>query len=258
MKRARLETAALLLCLVLCLVLGRIISAQDAVLRFDVASVKRNAGDAGFTFAPDPVDGFRRTNYPLFDGIIRYAYELQPFRVIGAPEWTRNERYDIVAKAARPISDAERRLMVRTLLADRFKMTSHFEMRDRTVYLMKPLRADAHLGPGLKPRPECESSPCQSGGSGRSDGINIRAVTLKQFAEGMLSTLRGELVYDDTGVPGRFDVELSFRPDASTDANDTRPALVTAIQEQLGLKLEPQRRAIEVLVIDSIDRPSAD
>jgi uncharacterized protein (TIGR03435 family) len=233
-------------------------SAQDTSQRFEVASVKQNSGDAGFTFTPDPVDGFRRTNYPLFDGIIRYAYELQPFRVIGAPEWTRNDRFDIVAKAARPISEAERRLMVRTLLAERFRMKSHFEMRDHTVYLMKPGRTDNRLGPGLKPRPECESSPCQSGGSGRADAINIRAVTLKQFAEGMLSAVRGELVYDETGVPGRFDVQLSFRPDTSTDPDDTRPALVTAIQEQLWLKLEPQRRSIEVLVIDSIDRPTPD
>jgi uncharacterized protein (TIGR03435 family) len=234
---------------------------QDSTLRFEVASVKPNVStDGSLTFRPDPADGFFRTNYPLFDGVIRYAYELQGFRVIGAPEWTRTDRFDIAAKASRPISDAERRLMVRALLADRFRMKSHFEMREHTVYLMTPLRADKRLGPGLKPRPECDSAPtpCPSGGTGRQDGIVIRAVTLKQLAQGMISAVRRELVLDETGIPGVFDVDMSFRPEASTDPADARPAFVTAMQEQLGLKLEPTRRQIEVLVIDSIERPTQD
>lgn len=230
-------------------------------LRFEVASVKPNVGsDGSFTFRPDPADGFFRTNYPLFDGVIRYAYELQSFRVIGAPEWTRTDRFDIAAKASRSISDTERRLMVRALLADRFRMKSHFEMREHTVYLMTPSRADKRLGSGLKPRPECEgaATPCQSGGNGRQDAIALRAVTLKQLAEGMISAVRRELVLDETGIPGLFDVDMSFRPETSTDPADARPAFVTAMQEQLGLKLEPTRRQIEVLVIDSIDRPTPD
>jgi uncharacterized protein (TIGR03435 family) len=234
---------------------------QDSPLRFEVASVKPNVGaDGSITFRPDPADGFFRTNYPLFDGVIRYAYELQAFRVIDAPEWTRTDRFDIAAKASRPISEAERRLMVRALLADRFRMKSHFEMREHTVYLMTAARADKRLGPGLKPRPECEgaATPCQSGGTGRQDGIVLRAVTLKQLAEGMISAVRRELVLDETGIVGAFDVEMSFRPETSTDPTDARPAFVTAMQEQLGLKLEPTRRPIQVLVIDSIERPTPD
>jgi uncharacterized protein (TIGR03435 family) len=145
---------------------GIALIAQDSTLRFEVASVKPNvSADGSITFRPDPADGFFRTNHPLFDGVIRYAYELQAVRVIGAPEWTRTDRFDIAAKASRAISEAERRVMVRALLADRFRMKSHVEMREHTVYLM---------------------------------------------------------------------------------------------MEQLGLKLEPQRRQIEVLVIDSIDRPTPD
>ena len=235
------------------------IVAQET-MRFEVASVKPNVGaDGSVTFRPDPADGFFRTNYPL-DSLIRYAYDLQDFRVIGLPEWTRTDRFNIAAKATRPISEAERRLMVRALLADRFRMQSHFEMREHTVYLMTPSRADKRLGPGLKPRPECEGAPtpCQSGGTGRQDGIVIRAITLKQLAEGMMSAVRRELVLDETGIAGVFDVEMSFRPETSTDPADARPAFVTAMQEQLGLKLEPTRRQIEVLVIDSIDRPTPD
>jgi uncharacterized protein (TIGR03435 family) len=81
---------------------------------------------------------------------------------------------------------------------------------------------------------------------------------LKQLAEGMISAVRRELVLDETGIGGVFDVEMTFRPETSADPADARPAFVTAMQEQLGLKLEPQRRQIEVLVIDSIDRPTPD
>ncbi|HEY7191837.1 MAG TPA: TIGR03435 family protein [Vicinamibacterales bacterium] len=244
--------------LIACVVVTNVFAQQR--LRFEVASVKPNVSDdRSITFRPDPADGFFRTNNPL-DSIIRYAYDLQDFRVVGVPEWARNDRFDIAAKAAGRISDPERRLMVRALLADRFRMKSHFEMREHTVYLMTPSRTDKRLGPGLKPRPECEGAPtpCQSGGTGRQDGIVIRAITLKQLAEGMISAVRRELVLDETGIAGVFDVEMSFRPDTSTDPADARPAFVTAMQEQLGLKLEPTRRQIEVLVIDSIERPTPD
>jgi uncharacterized protein (TIGR03435 family) len=229
-------------------------------LRFEVASVKPNVSpDRSITFRPNPLDGILLSNNPL-DSLIRYAYGLQDFRVIGAPDWTRDARFDVAAKASHPITDAERRQMMRALLADRFRMKSHVEMREHTVYLMTPSRADKRLGAGLKPRPECESAapPCQSGGSGRQDAIVLRAVTLKQLAEGMISAVRRELVLDETGIAGIFDVEMSFRPETSTDPADARPAFVTAMQEQLGMKLEPTRRQIEVLVIDSIDRPTPD
>ena len=234
------------------------VGAQEPALRFEVASVKANTGsDRSIPFRPPPPDGLILTNYPL-DTLIAYAYQLQFFRVVGVPAWTRDAHFDIAAKAAGPISDEQRRLMLRSLLVERFHLKAHFEMREHTVYVMTLARADKSLGPGLKPRPECDASPCESGGTGRQDSIVIRNVTLSQFASGMLSNVRRELVFDETGVPGRFDVELSWRPETSTDTDDVRPALVTAIQEQLGLKLEPQRRPIEMLVIESIDRPSPD
>ncbi|HEY1306767.1 MAG TPA: TIGR03435 family protein [Vicinamibacterales bacterium] len=231
--------------------------AQEA-LRFEVASVKANVGtDRSIPFRMPPPDGITLTNNPL-ESIIRYAYNVQPFRLIGVPAWTREERYDIAAKAARPISEDERRLMMRALLVDRFHLNARFESRTQTVYVMKPVRADQRLGPGLKPRPDCNSTQCESGGTGRNDSIRVGAVTLTRLAEGMLSTVRGELVVNETGIPGTFDVELSWRPETSTDANDGRPAFSTALQEQLGLKLEPQRRPVDVLVVQSIERPTPD
>ena len=80
---------------------------------------------------------------------------MQPFRLEGAPAWTLDERFDIAAKAAGPISDTERRLMMRALLVERFRLKAHFETREKTIYIMTLARADKQLGPGLKPRPEC-------------------------------------------------------------------------------------------------------
>jgi uncharacterized protein (TIGR03435 family) len=234
------------------------ISAQEPGPRFEVASVKPNVGrDLSIPFRTPPLDGVTLTNNPL-DSIIRYAYSVQPFRLEGVPEWTRNERYDIAAKAAGTISDTDRRLMMRALLVERFRLKAHFEMRDKTIYVMTLSRADKQLGPGLKPRPECEKSPCDRFGGGKEDSVFVKATTLTDFANGMLSALRGELVRDETGVPGTFDIEMSWRPETSTDPNDGRPAFVTAMREQLGLKLEPQRRPVEVLVVESIDRPTPD
>ena len=232
-------------------------AAQDAA-RFEVASVKANVGsDLSIPIRPFPADGIVLTNYPLVE-IIRYAYDnVQPFRLEGVPGWARDERFDIAAKAAGPISDTERRRMMRTLLAERFRMKSRTEMRDRMIYVMTLARADKQLGPGVKPRPDCASSPCDTGGGSRPDAIRIRAISMARLADGTLSFRQGALVRDETGVPGVFDIEMTWRPD-SAGADDARPEFFTALREQLGLKLEPQRAPVEILIVESIDRPTPD
>jgi uncharacterized protein (TIGR03435 family) len=231
-------------------------AAQGPGLRFDVVSVKENTGsDPSITFAPHPPDGFRLTNYPL-GNLVTYAFNIpQPSRISGLPEWTRRARYDISGKAARVISDDERRAMVRAMLEDDFGVMTHVESREQRVYVLTAVRADKRPGPGLTLRPECATEACASGGTGLPDGLQIQAITLTQLADGMLSSLRREIVRDETGIAGVFDVTMSWRPEgAATDPNDSRPDFVTAIREQLGLALEPQRRPVDVLVIDRIER----
>ncbi len=232
------------------------LGAQSPAPRFDVVSVKENTGtDLSITFAPHPPDGFRLTNYPL-SSLVTYALNVpQPSRISGLPEWTRTARYDISGKATRAISDDERRAMLRAMLEDDFNMATHVESREQTVYVLTPVRADRRLGPGLTPRPECATETCSSGGTGRPDGLQIRAITLTRLADGMLSNIRREIVRDETGILGTFDVTMSWRPEgAGADLNDSRPDFVTAVREQLGLKLEPQRRPVDVVVIDRIER----
>jgi uncharacterized protein (TIGR03435 family) len=242
------------------LVLGiNVFAGQGTDLRFDAVSVRENTGsDRSIRFEDPPPDGYRRSNLPL-ESIVRYAFDIRQFsRITGLPEWTRGTRYDISGRAGRVITDDERRAMVRAVLETDFQLKTHIESREQTIYVLTAARADKRLGPGVKPRPECEAERCSSAGNGRADGLNIVATTLTQLADGMLSNTRGEVVRDETGIPGVFDVTMSWRPDqAASDANDARPSFFTAIQEQLGLKLEPQRRPVDILVVDSITRPAA-
>jgi uncharacterized protein (TIGR03435 family) len=191
---------------------------------------------------------------------VRYAHSIRQLsRITGLPEWTRSARYDISGRAGRVITDDQRRAMVLAVLETRFGLKTHVESREQTVYILTTVRADKRLGPGLKPRPECATERCSSGGTGRPDGLTISATTLTELADGMLSNIQRETVRDETGISGMFDVTMSWRPDtAGNDPNDPRPSFFTAIQEQLGLKLEPQRRPVDVLVVDAIARPEPD
>jgi uncharacterized protein (TIGR03435 family) len=119
--------AAVLLCIVAMAIAPSIVArlvGQDSAARFEVASVKPNvSADLTIPIRPLPPDGIVLTNFPLYE-VIRYAYDVQPFRLEGTPGWTHDERFDIAAKAAAKISDTERRLMMRTLLVERFHLKS--------------------------------------------------------------------------------------------------------------------------------------
>jgi uncharacterized protein (TIGR03435 family) len=235
------------------------LAAQPAAPAFEVASVKPNTGsDLSIPFVPTPPDGVTRINTPL-ESIIRYAYEVQPFRVSGMPPWANDSRFDITAKASRPVSDGERRLMMRSLLTERFQLKARFESRAQTVFVMTTARPDGSLGTGLRLRTDCATNPCQGAGSGsRGAGmIRVRGITLNRLADGMLSLILDQVVRDESGIQGAFDAELSFRPDTA-EPNDGRPSFFTAVEEQFGLKLTRQQRSVDVLVIDSIARPTPD
>jgi len=226
-------------------------------LRFDVVSVRENTGaDLSITSPEQPPDGFRRVNLPLAY-YVTYAFDVpQPTRMAGMPDWARSVRYDVVAKAARPISEEERRAMVRDLLVSRFHLAVHSESRQQAVYVMIAARQDRRLGPGVKARPECETQKCDAGGTGRPDGVEVRAIPMPRFAN-LLSNLLRQLVIDETAMAGAYDMTASWRPDAAaTDPSEARPSMFTALEEQLGLKLKADRRSTDVLVIDTIERAS--
>ena len=261
---------------------------------FEVASIKPNkSGDRGIQVDTPGVDRFTATNVPLRD-LIRFAYDIQDLRLIGGPDWIRSERFDIVAKAEQPFPawtpagpPMRLLLMVRTLLADRFNVVVHQETRELPAYALVVARDDRKFGPDIRPSTlDCENQakkgPVPPPGPGRG-GVTeptcgmragpgqmvIGGAPMSQFAT-MLSNFVQRVVIDRTQLAGTFDFRLSWTPERipqgapppgapplpPVDPNGA--SLFSALQEQLGLKLESTRAPLEVLVIDRADRPTPD
>ena len=234
---------------------------------FEVASIKRNVSVGELSsMNGEPGGRIRVTNHSLFN-IIRQVYRLQRYQVVGGPEWLDRDHWDIVAKAAGDAPFDQILGMTETLLADRFKLLTHRETREMPVYALVLARADGRLGPQVKPSTvDCEAiaaaakagaAPPPTPGRWPRCGININNNVLRMSAQRMtdlarnLSIMTDRYVVDRTGLNGIFELELRW--------NDVDgPSLATAVQEQLGLKLEAQRAGVDVLVIDSAQRPVED
>jgi uncharacterized protein (TIGR03435 family) len=243
------------------------LAAQQPAPAFEVASVKPNAsGEIEGSIGPRP-GGYAATNIPLRLLIIR-AYELRSFQVAGGPGWIDGERFDVTARAPEGTPPNQVFSMLRTLLAERFKLVAHTEKREQPVYALVTARADGRLGPKLKASTlNCAEQPsqgdrCAMGGSFTGSGGTLKGVgqPLSVLAT-HVSTAVDRIVQDRTGLAGGFDFELAWsggglKPTAGTASE--LPSVFTALQEQLGLKLEPWRGPVEVLVIDSAERPTPD
>jgi len=264
-----------------CLVLLALLVAQSPPSRptFEVASIKRNT--SGSDGARVNAQGSRVTitNNPLRN-IIRNAWGLQNFQIVGGPDWISTDRWDVVAKAEGNPMGPQMLAMLQTLLADRFKLVTHRETREMPIYALVLARTDRSFGPNLHPSPtDCQkelSAAIARGGGPPQTGkvlcgirsvsghMEMSAVPMANFARN-LSPIAGRSIVDKTGLTGGFDAELTWTPDASLGApqdgpptTNDGPSLFTAMQEQLGLKLDAQRGPVEVLVIDAVERPTED
>jgi len=216
---------------------------------FDVASIKRNLSGSDISANRLQPGGRLTMINRSLENIVREVYGFQTFQVAGASEWMRNERWDIVAKADGDPSFDQILGMMKTLLADRFKLVSHYESREMPIYVLVAARADRRLGPQLKT--STASCPLQCRTNMSPGRIVAVGRTMSDLARN-LSAVAGRAVQDKSEVLGAFDAELTW--------NDTEqgPSLFTAVQEQLGLKLEPQRGLVNTFVIDSAESPSED
>jgi bla regulator protein blaR1 len=245
---------------------------------FEVATVRRNLKEQGPpVVAFQPGGRFVMTNAPL-TALLGRAYPTPNMRVVGAPDWLGRESYDIIAKApdANP-TPTEMQAMLRALLADRFKLAVHFETRDQDVYDLVAANT-GKVGPGLrKVDIDCDSraaaaregkpverlpaadngmAPCAI--RAYDGGLLAGGITMAQLALS-LNLAAGRTVIDKTGLAGRFEVTLNYRPGpVPVEGGDPGgvPPFFTAIQDQLGLKLQPGRTTVDVLVIDHIERPA--
>jgi uncharacterized protein (TIGR03435 family) len=269
--------------------------ATDAKPAFEVATVKPNkSGDMRVSLGIQAGGRFTAANVPL-RMLIRNAYQLQDFQLVGGPDWIASERFDIIAKAVGDVPPrppwgppGPLQLMLQTLLGERFKLSVHRETRELPVYELVLARPDGKLGPQLQPStvdcaavaaargrggapspapPSPGERPCgirMMGGRLAAGGFPLSqlAITLSQFVQ--------RVVLDRTRLTGNFDFDLTFTPDQLPQGppppgapplppiDPNGPSIFTALQEQLGLKLESSRGPVEVLVIDHVEQPTPD
>jgi uncharacterized protein (TIGR03435 family) len=260
-----------------CVLLAAAVAAQTPAAKFEVASVKPNT--SGSTQVKIDVSPTTVTLLNLqLRPIIQLAWGINtPTRLVGVPDWAAVERFDVIGKAESIGSREAMRPLLQALLGERFKLATHMETRRQTMYALVKARKDGALGPGLHPStvtcagrgapPPAEGAPpavpcgVRPGGPGR---IIMVGVSMQQLAP-IVSIAVGRPVTDKTELPGRYDLEFTFTPgqqllgpDATPTPNaaDSGPSLFTALQEQLGLKLEPETESVEVLVIDHVERPT--
>jgi uncharacterized protein (TIGR03435 family) len=219
---------------------------------FEVASVKPDVtghngiGGRGVCYGGGAVSV---RNMPL-DMIIEQAYGIKKFQLVGGPAWLTSERFDIEAKPAAPVTRDECNLMVRELLAERFQLAIHKEVRQLPVYRLMVAKN------GPKMRKVQPGAPLGIKTFSTTSGqLSTRGNSMAQLA-GMLA-ITGELenqVIDATGLEGSYEFTLEWAPGpASPDANPG-PSLFTALQEQLGLRLEAGKGDVEVMVVDRVNK----
>jgi len=246
------------------------VAAQPAT--FEVASVKlHTSDDQRMMMVAQPGGRFVAANVPL-RLVIRTAFQLQDDQIVGGPAWLATDRFDIEARAlGMPGAPSAQLLtMLQSLLADRFRLTTHHETRELPIFALARARRDGSLGTGLRPTacPEpavdlSQPQPCAKISNGFGS-LTVRGMPFDQFTP-YLAPYLNRVVVDRTGLDGRYDIDLKWAPEqpgAASSPPDPRatdlniPSIFTAIQEQLGLKLDSARGMVDVLVIDTLEHPT--
>jgi uncharacterized protein (TIGR03435 family) len=228
--------------------------AADANPAFDVATIKPSRPEE-----PGPQFWMQGRRFSVVhtspSDIVNFAFGVQQRQVAGAPDWFTSERYDI---SAVPDGEGEPnfkqwQLMVKKLMVDRFRLKFHYEKRELPVYALTVAKS----GPKLT---RSQSDPSAPGGKGFGPPGNFGATnaTIADVADALGYVVVDRPVVDQTGLTGRFDLRLTWTPDGApaTESADAPPDLFTAIQQELGLKLESTKAPVDVLVIDHLERPS--
>lgn len=250
--------------------------AADADPNFEVATIKpNNSGATSMQGLTMRGRNFATRASSLAD-LISFAYEVQAKQVVGAPDWVGTDRYDIAAvpeQEGAP-NPEQIRIMIRKLLTDRFKLTFHKDKRELSAYVLtvtksghklKPTQIKGTL-PGIGMRP---------GAGGLT--LNMINAEISDFTGFLQTLVLDRPVVDRTEIKGRYDFQCTFTPDDSqfgghpprrptqdggaspstTDAAEAAPSLYDALQQQLGLKLAPEKTAVDVIAIDHVEKPSA-
>jgi uncharacterized protein (TIGR03435 family) len=240
---------------------------QAAPFAFEVSTVKENKTGNGNSSSNTSNGRFTATNVTVRSVIEYQAFGIPTPRIVGGPKWLETEHFDIEAKMDPDVAaqmeklphderEKQSRAMFQQLLADRFKLQTHWETREQPIYNL----VVAKKGFTLKPSTEYGSGSSMSSSDTKAS-FKITSSTLEELAQDLTqecSRELGRVVVDKTGIPGRYDFEMKWTLDNGADptATDSGPTLLTALQEQLGLRLESAKGPVQVLVIDRLEMPS--
>jgi uncharacterized protein (TIGR03435 family) len=245
-------------------------------VQFDVVSVKLHNPDTQESRMQLLPDGIRLSNLPLQDLIVQAYGLVLNDQIVGLPKWANSERFDIEAKVAggdiaafRKLTLDQVRLMGRPILTDRFKFAAHEEKRVLPLYALVVAKDGSKLKPSTLSAQDANARTGliqmrhASNANGATPALNeltARGVTMDRLASTLSQQGLGRVVLDNTGLTDRYDFKLSWASESvAADINSTDtsgPSIFTAVSEQLGLKLEPQKGPASVLVVDLIEAPS--
>lgn len=227
---------------------GSQLSAQ-ACSSFDVASVRPTTSSVGDRHPAELAPGGRRftATGEFMIELIMSAYDVSPLQISGIPSAVSQERYDISATCEQPMTKEQIPHLLQKLLAERFHLSVHRELKVEPVFALV-------LGKG---GPKFHESS-EEGGKARFTQSGYRFTFTNAWMStlvGVLSQVSGRKVLDGTGLPGQYDFTLSYAPNLAEAAADGLPdSVFTAVSEQLGLNLEAQKREVEFIVVDRLDR----
>ena len=247
---------------------------QPAATRpeFEVASIKPNKANSPVVFGVGNGQGGGRD--VTLKMLIGLAYRLQEFQISGGPGWVGSDRFDVEGKAEDPKADPDQlRLMLQSLLEDRFKLKVHRETKESSVYVLVVAKDGSKIKLSSDQTSADVNGPSPRGAGPNRGAIRLgagsligNAVTLSLFTR-FLSQRLDRAIIDKTNLTGRFDIQLQWTPEAGEapfdpggnrlpPADSSGPSVFTAIQEQLGLRLESAKGPVEIFVIDHVEKPS--
>jgi uncharacterized protein (TIGR03435 family) len=242
---------------------------EKEVLAFDVASVKpSDCRQCGSTRAINGGLGYEAQGATLLS-LISVAYRADQRQISGGPSWMTTERFDIAAKAARPSTPAELHSMLRTLLEERFHLTVRHEPRQESVWTLVVAKGGLKMplhDPEDKDYPPIHGQSKRTPGGSVCPGLQARNVSMDSFVRA-LTRVMGRAVFDKTGLPARYDLDVIFSGEgarsggdaggAGKTANLNCPDAFSALPSQLGLKLEATKGPVDYLIVEHAEHPTA-
>jgi uncharacterized protein (TIGR03435 family) len=243
-------------------------SPRPAFDAFEVATIKpAPPEEQGRFIRMESAHRFFAKSYTL-RGLVAAAYNLTPRAISGGPSWTDSDKYNVLAATpgeVRPNPD-EQMTMLRNLLADRFQLTFHRERKEFSIYALSVAKTGSKLKESTAPPdglPELINVITPEKDGGYRIVLPARNATMAQFASMMQRAVFDRPVLDQTGLTGKYDFDVEWRPDESqfggnirANPDSSKPDLFTALQQQLGLRLEATKGFVEALAIDRVEKPS--